>query len=91
MSGRSRGTSTSAVDHARPMDGHDVVGPVAYDIPEVMRRLGVTRPTVYRFLSTGELRSFRLGARRLVSADALTEFIRLVRRLKRADRSPRRR
>jgi hypothetical protein len=61
MSGRSRGTSTSAVDHARPMDGHDVVGPVAYDIPEVMRRLGVTRPTVYRFLGTGELRSFRLA------------------------------
>ena len=52
------------------------VGPVAYDVPEVLRRLGVTRPTIYRFLRSGELRSFRLGSRRLVSAEALAEFIR---------------
>jgi excisionase family DNA binding protein len=51
-------------------------GPVAYDVPEVLRRLGVTRPTIYRFLRSGELRSFRLGSRRLVSAEALAEFIR---------------
>ena len=51
-------------------------GPVAYDVPEVLRRLGVTRPTIYRFLRTGELRSFRLGSRRLVSAEALADFIR---------------
>ena len=51
-------------------------GPVAYDVPEVLRRLGVTRPTIYRFLRSGELRSFRLGTRRLVSADALAQFIR---------------
>jgi excisionase family DNA binding protein len=52
------------------------VGPVAYDVPEVMRRLGITRPTLYNFLRSGELRSFRLGTRRLVSAEALVEFIR---------------
>ena len=52
-------------------------GPRAFGIQEVMERLGgVTRPTVYRFLHSGELRSFRLGTRRLVSADALAEFIR---------------
>ena len=51
-------------------------GPVVYDVPEVLRRLGVTRPTIYNFLRTGELRSFRLGSRRLVSAEALTDFIR---------------
>ena len=50
-------------------------GPIAYDVPEVMRRLGITRPTVYRFLRSGELRSFRLGSRRLVSAAALEDFI----------------
>ena len=42
----------------------------------VLRRLKVTRPTIYRFLRSGELRSFRLGSRRLVSAEALAEFIR---------------
>ena len=51
-------------------------GVVAYDVAEVLRRLGVTRPTIYRFLNSGELRSFRLGTRRLVSADALADFIR---------------
>ena len=51
-------------------------GPVVYDVPEAMRRLGITRPTIYRFLRSGELRSFRLGSRRLVSAEALREFIR---------------
>jgi excisionase family DNA binding protein len=51
-------------------------GPVVYDVPEVMRRLGITRPTLYNFLRSGELRSFRLGTRRLVSAEALAEFIR---------------
>ena len=49
-------------------------GPRAFDVPEVIARLGVTRPTVYRFLQSGELRSFRLGSRRLVSAEALAEF-----------------
>ena len=52
-------------------------GPRAFGIQDVMERLGgVTRPTVYRFLHSGELRSFRLGTRRLVSADALAEFVR---------------
>ena len=51
-------------------------GPRAFAVPEVIARLGGTRPTVYRFLQSGELRSFRLGSRRLVSAEALAEFIR---------------
>lgn len=51
-------------------------GPMAYDVEEVTRRLGITRPTLYQFLRSGELRSFRLGSRRLVSADALADFIR---------------
>lgn len=51
-------------------------GPVVYDVPEAMQRLRITRPTIYRFLRSGELRSFRLGSRRLVSAEALREFIR---------------
>lgn len=51
-------------------------GPTAYDVPEVLRRLSVTRPTIYRFLRSGELRSFRLGSRRLISSEALADFIR---------------
>ena len=51
-------------------------GPIVYSVPEVLRRLGVTRPTIYGFFRSGELRSFRLGTRRLVSAEALADFIR---------------
>ena len=75
VAGRSAAASrrrTSAGPEGVQPDG----GPVAYDVPEVLRRLGVTRPTIYRFLRSGELRSFRLGSRRLVSAEALAEFIR---------------
>ena len=66
----------TASDGAHPLGALVDSGPRAYDVPEVLRRLGVTRPTVYRFLRSGELRSFRLGTRRLVSAEALAEFIR---------------
>jgi excisionase family DNA binding protein len=61
---------------AETSEGRPADGVVAYDVAEVLRRLGVTRPTIYRFLNSGELRSFRLGTRRLVSADALADFIR---------------
>ena len=61
---------------AERSEGRPDDGVVAYDVAEVLRRLGVTRPTIYRFLNSGELRSFRLGTRRLVSAEALADFIR---------------
>lgn len=57
-------------------DSGSAGGPTAYDVPEVLRRLSVTRPTIYRFLRSGELRSFRLGSRRLISSEALADFIR---------------
>jgi excisionase family DNA binding protein len=76
MSGRSEFASADERDQFRPRTAGLETGPRAYDVPEVLQRLGVTRPTVYRFLRSGELRSFRLGTRRLVSAEALAEFIR---------------
>ncbi len=76
MSSRSRFAPRSSVDRARHPVEQLENGPLAYDVPEVLRRLAVTRPTLYRFLRSGELRSFRLGSRRLVSAEALGEFIR---------------
>lgn len=75
MSSRSRFASAPELEPRQPEERLES-GPRAYDVPEVLRRLGVTRPTIYRFLRSGELRSFRLGSRRLVSAEALAEFIR---------------
>lgn len=76
MASGSRFTPPPQLDRARQPEAQLESGPRAYDVPEVLRRLGVTRPTIYRFLQSGELRSFRLGSRRLVSAEALAEFIR---------------
>jgi excisionase family DNA binding protein len=44
---------------------------LANTIGEVVRRVGVSRSSVYIALSNGELASFKLGKRRLVSESAL--------------------
>lgn len=49
--------------------------PLANSIPEVCRRLGLGRTTVYALLSDGELKSFVVGTRRLVSETSLLEFL----------------
>ena len=74
--GRDASRTSAEAKRSRPTlsdrqpEVRSVEGPVAYDVPEVMRRLSITRPTIYRFLRSGELRSFRLGSRRLISASA---------------------
>jgi excisionase family DNA binding protein len=47
----------------------------AFGPEEVAQALGVSRDTVDRLVARGELRSFRVGRRRLISADALRDFI----------------
>ena len=50
--------------------------PLAYNPEDAARLLGFSRALVYELFATGELRSFKVGRRRLVSAEALVEFIR---------------
>jgi hypothetical protein len=57
MSNKSRFAPPSHLARARQPEDGLVIGPLAYDVPEVLRRLAVTRPTLYRFLRSGELRS----------------------------------
>jgi excisionase family DNA binding protein len=51
----------------------DNVGAVS--LPEAGRRLGVSHSKTKELCKNGELRSFRVGRRRLVSHDAIAEFI----------------
>lgn len=44
-------------------------------IEQVMARLNVGRSTVYGVLASGELRSCKIGQRRLISESALVEYI----------------
>lgn len=48
----------------------------AYNVPEVAVLLGgVTERYVWTLLSTGELESVKIGARRLIPAEAIDAFI----------------
>lgn len=41
-----------------------------------LRSLGLSRDVIFRLLASGELKSFKAGRARLISAEALREFIR---------------
>jgi excisionase family DNA binding protein len=46
-----------------------------HDIPYVMERLHLGRSKTFELITTGRLRSVRIGRRRLITEAALTEFI----------------
>ena len=41
---------------------------------EAAGQLGICKNHIYRYLDSGELRSFKLGQRRLINREALDEF-----------------
>uniref|UniRef100_E6PBZ9 Helix-turn-helix domain-containing protein n=1 Tax=mine drainage metagenome TaxID=410659 RepID=E6PBZ9_9ZZZZ len=47
----------------------------AVSVPEAARRIGVGHSTAKMLYKTGELRSFTVGRRRLVTCDAIAEYI----------------
>lgn len=49
--------------------------PQLHNVESVMGRLGVGRSKVFELMASGELRSVRVGRRRLVSEAAIHEFI----------------
>lgn len=48
---------------------------VLLKVPEVMQRLAVGQTKVYELMSSGELRSVKVGRSRRVSSDELERFI----------------
>ena len=55
----------------------DTVTDRAFDVLEARRLLGdLSNGKIYELIASGELRSFRVGRRRLVSQRAIAEFIR---------------
>jgi excisionase family DNA binding protein len=49
--------------------------PLAVSPAEAGRLVGVGRTTIYAAISSGELRSLKIGTRRLVAVDALREWL----------------
>lgn len=50
---------------------------VGYSINEVCNMTGLCRQTVYNQINSGQLRSFKVGKRRLISPAALDEWVTL--------------
>ena len=48
----------------------------AYDINEACRVLGISRPTIYKLIGAGRLRTVKFGTRRLVPVSAIEELLR---------------
>lgn len=49
--------------------------PMAISVPEAAQLLGVTPPTLNRFVHRDDFPSFRLGGRVLVSVEGLREWV----------------
>jgi excisionase family DNA binding protein len=50
-------------------------GPRLYTLKQAAERLQISRAKLYQLMNSGELRSVHVGTRRLISEDALAEFI----------------
>jgi excisionase family DNA binding protein len=51
------------------------VGVLAVSPAEAGRLAGIGRTTIYQAISSGELKSLKIGARRLVAVEALREWL----------------
>ncbi|WP_354696319.1 helix-turn-helix domain-containing protein [Elongatibacter sediminis] len=47
---------------------------LCYSPAESAEQLGICKNHIYKYLDSGELRSFKLGQRRLINREALDEF-----------------
>lgn len=50
--------------------------PQAFNVKEAARRLSLSRATVYRLIERGELKSRKALGRRIISKEALDDFLR---------------
>lgn len=48
---------------------------LTYSIDEVAQKLSLGRNTIYNLLNNGELKSLRIGARRVIPADEITRLL----------------
>lgn len=68
--------------------GTQQIKPLAYTVEQALEIVPVSRTRLYAAMGTGELRTFKDGRRRLVSAKALEDFvIQLEKRAGEASRS----
>lgn len=57
------------------MTNQENAPPVANPIPEAARRLGISKSGCYNLISSGQLRTFKLGTRTLIAETELARFV----------------
>ena len=66
----------------QPGTGHPAPGlepgKALYRIPEAMRLLSLSRSVIYNQIRAGRLRSVKEGNARLIPADAITDYVALL-------------
>ena len=71
-----RGHVPGSGDTVKTSAEHDrATAAMAYGMNDAAALLGVSRWTLYELLRRGEIRSFKVAGRRLVSAQAIVDFI----------------
>ncbi len=53
----------------------DHVEKQVYSIPEACEAAGVNKDTIYKGINTGQLRSLKIGRRRLIRVEALRKWL----------------
>lgn len=49
---------------------------VVYTVADLLSVLRVAKPTIYNILNSGQLKSAKVGGRRLISHESLMDFLR---------------
>ena len=62
-------SSTKVIRKAEP------VRKLVYSIPEACEATGVNKDTIYKGINTGQLRSLKIGRRRLIRVEALSKWL----------------
>ena len=57
------------------LQGALVEGRIALRIPDACTALGVGRSTLYELMDSGQLKSIKLGGRRLIPVECLAELV----------------
>lgn len=50
--------------------------PLAYSVNEAAKVLGISKPTLYKYVNREDFPSFKLGGRTLISVDGLRDWVR---------------
>lgn len=57
------------------MDMTENMEPLAVSAPEAARLLGVSKPTIYKYMNREDFPAFKLGGRTLISVDGLRAWV----------------